>query len=84
MYNRRVWLNKFDSPSLGSIVAYDGEIEYSDGTERTIFLAVSDCTKTIKLTKNTEPIGDFIQKMELLRNEIDLFINHLKENKNGK
>jgi len=84
MYNKRTWLNKSYSPSLGSVVAFDGEIEYSNGTERTIFLAVSDCTKTVKLTKNTESTEDFIQKMELLKTEIELFINHLKENQNEK
>lgn len=84
MYNKRTWLNKSDSPSLGTVVAFDGEIEYSNGTERTMFLAISDCTKTVKLIKNTETTKDFIQKMELLKNEIDLFINHLKENQNEK
>ena len=80
-YNKRTWLNKDDSPSLGSVAAFDGEVEYRDGAERTTFLAVSDCSKTIKLIKNTESIEDFTQKMKLLKNEIELFINHL-ENKN--
>ena len=31
-----------------------------------------------KLIKNTKPIEDFILKMELLKTEIQLFINHLK------
>lgn len=77
-YNKRTWLNKTDSPSLGSVVAFDGEVKYSDETERTTFLAISDCGKTIKLIKNTETIDDFISKMELLKTEIELFINHLK------
>lgn len=77
-YNKRTWLNKDDSPSLGSVVAFDGEVKYSDETERTTFLAISDCSKTIKLIKNTETIDDFIRKMELLKTEIELFINHLK------
>lgn len=77
-YNKRTWLNKDDSPSLGSVVAFDGEVKYSDATERTTFLAISDCSKTIKLIKNTETIDDFINKMELLKTEIELFINHLK------
>jgi hypothetical protein len=69
-YNKRTWLNKDDSPSLGSIVAFDGEVEYSDATERTTFLAVSDCSKTVKLIKNTENIEDYIEKMKLLKSEI--------------
>lgn len=78
-YNKRTWLNKDDSPSLGSIVAFDGEVRYSDATERTTFLAISDCSKTIKLIKNTENIEAFIDKMKLLRQEIELFINHLEK-----
>lgn len=77
-YNKRTWLNKDDSPSLGSIVAFDGIVDYSEGSERTTFLALSDCRFTVKLTKNTEQIEDFIMKMELLKSNIELFINHLK------
>lgn len=79
MYNKRTWLNKSDSPSLGSVVAFDGEVKYTNGTERTIFLAISDCQRTVKLIKNTESTEEFIDKMELLKQEIESFINHLKE-----
>lgn len=78
-YNKRTWLNKDDSPSLGSVVAFDGEVKYSDATERTTFLAISDCSKTVKLIKNTENIEDFTEKMKLLKSEIELFINHLEK-----
>ena len=78
-YNKRTWLNKENSPSLGSVVAFDGNVEYSDGAERTTFLAISDCSKTVKLTRNTEPLEDYITKMELLKNDIELFIKHLKK-----
>lgn len=82
LYNKRTWLNKINSPSLGSVAAFDGEVKYNDGTERTIFLAISDCSKFIKLTKNTENIDDYIEKLKLLKSEIELFINHLeKQNK---
>jgi hypothetical protein len=82
LYNKRTWLNKSDSPSLGSVIAFDGEVKYSDGAERTTFLAISDCGKTIKLIKNTENIDDFINKMKLLKSEIELFINHLEKQNN--
>lgn len=82
MYNKRIWLNKPESSSLGSVVAFDGEVDYSNGTERTVFLAISDCSKTVKIIRNTETTEDFIQKMELLKTEIELFINHLKESQN--
>lgn len=79
MYNKRVWLNKEDSPSLGNIVTFDGIIKYSDGNERTTFLALSDCRFTVKIIKNTESIEDFIDKMKLLKNEIDSFIEYLEK-----
>lgn len=78
-YNKRTWLNKETSPSLGSVTAFDGEVEYRDGAERTTFLAIADCSKTIKLIKNTENIEDFTEKMKLLKSEIELFINHLEQ-----
>jgi hypothetical protein len=79
VYNKRTWLNKNNSPSLGSIVAFDGEVVYSDVTERTTFLAISDCSKTIKIIKNTESIEDYIEKLKLLKTEIELFILHLEK-----
>ena len=79
MYNKRTFLNKLDSPSTGNVVAFDGEVKYSDGAERTTFLAISDCHKTIRLFRNTESIDDFIDKMKCLKSEIELFINHLEQ-----
>ena len=80
MYNKRTWLNKENSPSLGSVIAFDGNVEYSEGSERTIFLALSDCRFTIKIQKNTESVADYTCKLELLKTKIELFIKHLKEN----
>ena len=79
-YNKRTWLNKDTSPSLGNVVAFDGDVEYNEGKERTTFLAISDCRFTIKIIKNTESIEDFTKKMKLLKREIELFINHLEQN----
>jgi hypothetical protein len=80
-YNKRTWLNKEDSPSLGSVVAFDCDIRYSEGSERTIFLAISDCNRTVKIIKNTENIEEYINKLKLLKSEIELFINHLNQTK---
>ena len=77
MYNKRTFLNKKKSPSIGSVVAFDGIVEYSNGAERTTFLAISDCRFIIKIQKNTESIEDYICKLEILKSEIQLFINHL-------
>ena len=79
IYNKRTWLNKDNSPSLGSVTAFDGNVNYSDGIERNTFLSVSDCRFTIKIQKNTESIEDYICKLEILKKEIELFINHLNK-----
>lgn len=78
-YNKRTWLNPIESSSTSSIVAFDGDVEYSDKTYRDTFLKISDCRNTIKLhKKDTEQIKDFITKLKLLKNEIEQFINHLE------
>ena len=80
MYNRRTWLNKNDSPSTGSVVAFDGETLWKGKKIRNTFLSVSDCFVSARLVKtDDDSIGDFIDKMKLLRNEIDLFISHLEK-----
>lgn len=79
-YNERTWLNDFDSSSTGSIVTYDGDYQ-KEGHEigKHSYLEIADCQGKISL-HNT--VGDadsvFIDKMKLLRKEIDLFIKHLE------
>lgn len=72
-YNKRTWLNKEESPSTGSVVAFDGEVTWKDEKYRSVFLSVSDCSVSARLHKS-----DFINKMKLLKNEIGLFIDHLE------
>ena len=78
-YNRRTWLNPNTSDSTGSIVAYDGKVKYTDGVERTTFLEISDCRNKVRIIKNTESRSDFIEKIKLLKSEIELFIKHLEK-----
>ena len=78
MYNKRTWLNPNTSPSMGSAVAFDG---LNEGVHHT-FLAISDCKRTIFLSKTEDDtIEDFIDKMKLLRSEIDEFIKHIENEK---
>ncbi|MDH6308087.1 hypothetical protein M2451_002606 [Dysgonomonas sp. PFB1-18] len=82
MYNKRTWINKDNSPSTGNVVAFDGEVDWGDGKTRSIFLSVSDCNVSARLHKShDDTVEDFIDKMKLLRDEINLFINHLEANK---
>jgi hypothetical protein len=79
-YNKRTWLNSINSSSTSNIVTFDGDVEYtSDKIYRDTFVKISDCKDSIKLhKKDTEPMEDFITKLNLLKNEIELFINHLE------
>lgn len=80
MYNRRTWLNKENSSSTGNVVAFEKEITYENGDKwHNIFLSISDCHTCTRLHKSDDDtVEDFIDKMKILRNEIDLFINHLE------
>jgi hypothetical protein len=79
-YNRRTWLNKENSPSNGNVVAFDGMRKDYDGKEyRSTNLSIGDCHEWVRLHKTEDDtMDDFIDKMELLKNEIQLFIEHLK------
>lgn len=80
MYNKRTWLNKEDSPSTGNVIAFDGKSLWRNKEVDNTFLVVSDCFVSAKLSKtDDDSIGDFIYKIKLLRNEIDLFINYLEK-----
>lgn len=81
-YSDRVWLNRDDSPSTGSVVAFDGLQKDEDGKEyRSTFLQISDCFVKVKLHKAYyDAQQDFIDKMKKLRSVVDRFIQHLEEN----
>ncbi|WP_280120473.1 hypothetical protein [Sangeribacter muris] len=42
-YKSETWLNTQDSPSTGSIVCYDGDIEYTEGESPCVFIEIADC-----------------------------------------
>lgn len=80
MYNKRTWLNPFDSDSTGSIVAFDGKVTYEGQLVDSTFLEIADCRSKVRLHLTSDDCRqDFIEKMRLLRNEIDLFIKHLEK-----
>ena len=77
-YNHRVWLNSENSRSTGSIVCFDGETDFSDGTARDLFIEVADCRGKVRIHKSSDDsVGEFIQKLSAMRDEIDFFISHL-------
>lgn len=83
-YSSKTWLNDKDSFSTDNVVCYDGEIKYEDSEKpfRQTHLKIADCHNIISLhTGSYDNIEDFIKKMELLRSEIDSFIDYLKSDK---
>ena len=81
MYCKRTWLNKDNSPSLGNVVAFNGEALWEGKKIDDTFLSISDCFQVVKLQRTEDDTHEeFIDKMKLLRNEIDKFIIHLENN----
>lgn len=82
-YNNRCWLNGEDSPSTGSVVAFDGIVKARDGGDyRSTFLQISDCFTKVKLHKSSyDTMDDFIAKMKKMRVVIDEFIGHLEKHR---
>lgn len=80
-YNKRTWLNKDNSPSTGNVVAFDGITAWREKKERNTFLSISDCNVSIRLHRiDDDSVRDFIDKLQLLKSEIELFIEHLEKN----
>lgn len=79
-YNSRAWLNGPGSPSTGNVVCFDGETAYDNGPFRNLFISISDCHNSARLHKTfDESVENFINKLKILRSEIDNFITHLEE-----
>lgn len=81
MYNKRTWLNAESCDSTGSIVAFDGKVTDIDNkkeyTQR--FLEIADCRRKIRLHQTSDDTDeDFLNKMKLLKSEIEQFIHHLE------
>lgn len=80
-YSKRVWLNKNDSPSTGSVVAYRGPRRFNGDEEpvKVAFLEVSDCHSKARLhVSPDDTMQEFVEKMELLRDTVSDFIDYLK------
>lgn len=79
-YKSERWLNPADSPSTGSIVCYDGMVDYVDGPDRCTFIELADCHQKVRLHKaHTDSVEQFTNKLRALRDEIDSFIHHFED-----
>ena len=79
-YNRRTWLNRKKSSSTSSIITFDGIVLYENKPFRDTFIKIYDCKSSVTIhKKDSESMKRFTQKIELLKSEIELFINNLKK-----
>lgn len=79
-YNKRTWLNSNKTPSTGSVVAFHGRAKYPEDKEpfENMFLEVSDCHVKARLHKTIfETREEFINKLRVLKHQIEQFIEHL-------
>lgn len=80
MYSERTWLNDKESSSTSSIVSFDGDVEYSDKTYRDTFVKIYDCKGSITIhKKDSESMECFVNKLKLLKTELESFIKHLEK-----
>ena len=80
-YSDRQWLNKDDSPSTGSFVAYSGPSPWKK-KERLTFIEIADCHEKVRLhIAPMDTKDDFIAKLIKLRNGLTKFIEYLQADK---
>lgn len=86
VYSRKTYyksvtqLNPDDSPSTGSLVCYDGDIEYSDdGEQPCMFVEIADCHGKVRLHRtHTDTTKDFLVKLDFLIIQLTKFRNFLE------
>ena len=77
-YKTETWLNPPDSPSTGSIVCYDGDVEYTEGKCACTFVEIADCHQKIRLHQShTDSTAQFIDKIDKIINSLKRFRSHL-------
>lgn len=77
-YKDCVWLNRNDSPSTGSIVCYDGVVEYTEGEYPTTFVEFADCQQKVRLHRtHTDTPEEFIEKVDKIIKTLTDFRMHL-------
>ena len=80
MYNKRTWLSPDTYDHTSSVVAFEGEVTYKDKRLRDAFLEVSDCRNKIRLhLTSDDTIYSFTERIRLLRDELNLFIEYLEK-----
>ena len=82
-YSKRTWLNVPEKESTGSVVCFSGMsswIKSGDTSPHwTRFVEIADCKGKVTLHQSfTDTDAEYINKIELLSNEINDYLKHLK------
>lgn len=77
MYNRRVWLNKVGKTYQGYIVAVEEKVVFGINTFITISNGCDSISFNMRVADSKE---EYIDKLKLIRDELDKFINYLEGN----
>jgi len=80
-YNKRVFLNPEDSASTGSIVCFDGDIEWrhNEKPRRNSFIEIADCHVKARLHRCYEDRAeDYIEKVKKMRDALGDYLDHLQ------
>ena len=77
-FKRKVWLNKKQSASTGSIVVYDGESPWAKG-KTTRFIEVSSCDHSARLhMTNLDTRRDWVRKVKKLTETLQDYLEFLE------
>lgn len=80
LYKRTTELNKHKSPSTGSCTAFYGKSPWKEFKGPYMFFEVADCSCKVRLhNSQIDNKKLFIQKIKLLRDELDKFITFLND-----
>lgn len=82
LYNKRTWLNGYDSHYTGSIVCVDVKDLVNRGKhmDSYSFVEISDCNGKVRIHNDlNHGIDSYIEKLRTIQTELALYINHLEQ-----
>jgi len=84
-WNERAWLNDRDSHFTGSMVCFDGENVINQGKllDRYTFVEIASCHTKVRIHADANSSMEaFIEKLRVMRSELDGFLYHLDDREN--
>lgn len=80
-YKKTIWLNDPESSSTGSIVCYDGSLQYEDTGDRMVpcrFVEIADCHQKVRLHQtHVDTLDEYKNKIDALILGLTAYRAHL-------